>query len=236
MAIASYSSFQMLRSQYTTNSLILTIISNYLFSSLLVHTLHQQLGWGLHKQNRGVEGRGGVYIHNHLVASQHNRSQRDIVRHSEPKRFDVDLFTVKSFVSFANGSTDIYALLVRLTIEEKKPAWANNASPLPNILSVPVLLSMSICSYAYSFHCFKLYSNLQISNKFVMVELYLWPGVLVDLLVTGDLSLLPKSTARSCQSTGRTSSTWFSSDHTFLSTIDDLLQKKQHVWVYSHSQ
>ena len=63
------------------------------------------------------------------------------------------------------------------------------------------------------------------SNKFVMVELYLWPGVLVDLLVTGDLSLLPKSTARSCQSAGRTSSTWFSSDHTFLSTMDDLLQK-----------
>ena len=106
MTIASYSSFQMLRSQYTTNSLILTIISNYLFSSLLVHTLHQQLGWGLHKQNRGVDGRGGVYIHNHLVASQHNRSQRDIVRHSEPKRFDVDLFTDESFVCFANGPTN----------------------------------------------------------------------------------------------------------------------------------
>ena len=76
--------------------------------------------------------------------------------------------------------------------------------PPPNISSVRVLLSMSICSYAYSFHCFKWDSNLQISNMFVMVELYLWPGGLVDLLVTGDIALLPKSTARSCQSAGRT--------------------------------
>ena len=35
----------------------------------------------------------------------------------------------------------------------------------------------------------------------------------------------PLAAARSCQSADRTSSTWFSSDHTFLSTIDDLLQK-----------
>ena len=67
-----------------------------------------------------------------------------------------------------------------------------------------------------------------------MVELYLWPGGLVDLLVTGDISLLPKSTARSCQSAGRTSSTCFSSDHTFLSTIDYSLQKNN-MFEYTHS-
>ena len=73
----------------------------------------------------------------------------------------------------------------------------------------------------------------QISNMFAVVELYLWPGGLVDLLVTGDISLLPKSTARSCQSAGRTSSTWFSSDHTFLSTIDYSLQKNN-IIEYTH--
>ena len=233
MAIASYSSFQMLRSQYTTNSLILTFISNYLFSSLLVHTLHQQLGWGLHKQNRGVEGRGGVYIHNHLVASQHNRSQRDIVRHSEPKRFDVDLFTAKSFVSFANGSTDIYALLVRLTIEEKKPAWANNASPLPNILSVPVLLSMSICSYAYSFHCFKWDSKYQICLW--------WWSCICDLEAWS--TFLWQETSRCCPSQLRALVNQLVGhrQHDFHLIIPSCLLlmiycKKQHVWVYSHSQ